>query len=40
MAETALAIGITRERAKQLETRALRKLRRNSKVLPLKDYLA
>jgi RNA polymerase primary sigma factor len=40
MAETALAIGVTRERAKQLETRALRKLRRNSKVLPLKDYLA
>jgi len=40
MVETALALGITRERAKQLETRALRKLRRNSKVLPLKDYLA
>ena len=40
MAEAALALGITRERAKQLETRALRKLRRNSKILPLKDYLA
>jgi len=40
MAETALAIGISRERAKQLETRALRKLRRNTKLLPLKDYLA
>ena len=40
MAETALALGVTRERAKQLETRALRKLRRNTKLLPLKDYLA
>jgi RNA polymerase primary sigma factor len=40
MAETAISLGITRERAKQLETRALRKLRRNTKLLPLKDYLA
>ena len=40
MSETAVALGITRERAKQLETRALRKLRRNTKLLPLKDYLA
>jgi RNA polymerase primary sigma factor len=39
MAETAIALGISRERAKQLETRALRKLRRNSKLLALKDYL-
>jgi RNA polymerase primary sigma factor len=40
MSETAVTLGITRERAKQLETRALRKLRRNTKLLPLKDYLA
>jgi RNA polymerase primary sigma factor len=40
MTETAMSLSITRERAKQLETRALRKLRRNTKLLPLKDYLA
>ncbi len=39
MAEVALSLGITRDRAKQLESRAMRKLRRNTKLLGLRDYL-
>ncbi len=39
LAESALALGITRERARQLETRALKKLRRNSRLAALKDYI-
>jgi RNA polymerase primary sigma factor len=39
LAECAIALGVTRERARQLETRALKKLRGNSKVGQLKEYL-
>ena len=37
--ECALALGITKERARQLENRALKKLRRNSSLSSMKDYL-
>ena len=39
LAECAMGLGVTRERARQLETRALKKLRGNSKVGQLKEYL-
>jgi RNA polymerase primary sigma factor len=37
--ECALALGVSRERARQLENRALKKLRRNSSLSSMKDYL-
>ncbi len=37
--ECALALGVSKERARQLENRALKKLRRNSSLLSMKDYL-
>jgi RNA polymerase primary sigma factor len=39
LAECALAVGISRERARQLEARALKKLRHSSQVSGLKEYL-
>ena len=39
LAECALALGVSRERARQLENRALKKLRRNSSLISMKDYL-
>ena len=39
LAECALALGISRERARQLEARALKKLRHSSQVSGLKEYL-
>lgn len=40
LAECALKLGISRERARQLEGRALKKLRNNSRVVQLRDYIA
>jgi len=39
LAECALLLGVSRERARQLEHRALKKLRRSSKLSGLKDYI-
>lgn len=39
LAEIAMVLGVKKERAKQLEGRALKKLRRNTKVKQLRDYL-
>jgi len=39
LVECAVSLGISRERARQLENRALKKLRRNSRISPLRDYI-